>query len=265
MDQHPVPRNITGFQFQLIGFMTLKQFSYLIVGFIFAFIFYKAPISIFSIPLAALSLFVGFAFAFLPIQERPLEVWVKNFIKSMYSPTQYFWQREVNVPDYLKFSAFSGAALTKKKNEAISTHVDAKEKLERYLQSTRKMQNTLDVRETQFLKNIGFVLTTPASVKVQTTPRNPAPNLLPKGIVAGIVRFNNQPLPNILINIKKQNGEPVRILKSDSFGRFGTKIPLAPGFYEAQAEDPSKTYTFHSFKFSVNETGLAPYLITPIT
>ncbi|EKD47460.1 MAG: hypothetical protein ACD_66C00049G0001, partial [uncultured bacterium] len=28
MEQHPVPQNVTGFQFKLIGDITLKQFAY---------------------------------------------------------------------------------------------------------------------------------------------------------------------------------------------------------------------------------------------
>jgi len=46
MENHPLPQDITGFQFKLIGNMTVKQFSYLAVGVILAWITLSLPISI---------------------------------------------------------------------------------------------------------------------------------------------------------------------------------------------------------------------------
>jgi hypothetical protein len=94
MEQHPVPQNVTTFQFRLIGDMTLKQFGYLIGGAIGAYIMYKLPLPFFfTWPLAILSALMGVGFAFVPIEERPMDVWVLSFIKSIYSPTQYVWSR----------------------------------------------------------------------------------------------------------------------------------------------------------------------------
>ena len=95
MEQHPVPQNVTTFQFRLIGDMTLKQFGYLIGGAIGAYILYKLPLPFFfTWPLAVLSAAGGFGFAFVPIEERPMDVWVLSFIKSIYNPTQYLWSRK---------------------------------------------------------------------------------------------------------------------------------------------------------------------------
>jgi len=94
MEQHPVPQNVTTFQFRLIGDMTLKQFGYLVGGAILAYIFYKLPLPLFlNWPLAIVSGLGGFGFAFVPIEERPMDVWVLSFFKSIYSPTQYVWSR----------------------------------------------------------------------------------------------------------------------------------------------------------------------------
>ena len=41
MDQHPVPRNISSFEFHLIGDMTLKQFAYLAGGVFIAYLLSK--------------------------------------------------------------------------------------------------------------------------------------------------------------------------------------------------------------------------------
>lgn len=95
LEQHPVPQNITSFQFRLIGDMTVKQFGFLAVFTIVAYIIYKSPLpAFFSIPLAAASFLLGFGLAFVPIEERPMDVWVLSFIKSIYAPTLYVWQKE---------------------------------------------------------------------------------------------------------------------------------------------------------------------------
>ncbi len=94
MEQHPVPQNVTTFQFRLIGDMTLKQFGYLVGGAIGAYIMYKLPLPFFiTLPLAVTSAVAGFGLAFVPIEERPMDVWVLSFIKSIYNPTQYVWSR----------------------------------------------------------------------------------------------------------------------------------------------------------------------------
>lgn len=92
MEQHPVPQNVTTFQFRLIGDMTLKQFGYLCAGAILAFIAYKLPLPfIITWPLAGVFAFLGVGFAFIPVEERPMDVWVFSFFRSIYSPTQYVW------------------------------------------------------------------------------------------------------------------------------------------------------------------------------
>lgn len=99
MEQHPVPQNVTTFQFRLIGDMTLKQFGYLVGGAILAYIMYKLPLPFFfTWPLAVLSAVSGFGLAFVPIEERPMDVWVLSFFKSIYSPTQYVWTKRAPQP-----------------------------------------------------------------------------------------------------------------------------------------------------------------------
>lgn len=94
MEQHPVPQNVTTFQFRLIGDMTLKQFGYLCAGGVLAIISYKLPLPFFfTWPMATAFALLGVGFAFVPIEERPMDVWVFSFFKSIYSPTQYIWQK----------------------------------------------------------------------------------------------------------------------------------------------------------------------------
>lgn len=99
MEQHPVPQNVTTFQFRLIGDMTLKQFGYLAGGAILGYIAYKLPLPFFfTWPLAASLALGGIGFAFVPVEERPMDVWFLSFMKSIYSPTQYLWQKTQVTP-----------------------------------------------------------------------------------------------------------------------------------------------------------------------
>lgn len=93
-EQHPVPQNISSYQFRLIGDMTVKQFFQLAGGALIALLFYASPFPGFiKWPLIIFFALAGAAFAFLPLEERPLEEWVKAFFRSVYSPTIYTWQK----------------------------------------------------------------------------------------------------------------------------------------------------------------------------
>jgi hypothetical protein len=95
MEQHPVPQNVTTFQFRLIGDMTVKQFGYLAAGALLAYISYNLPLPFFfTWPLTTIFALGGIGFAFVPIEERPMDVWVLSFIKNVYSPTLFVWSRE---------------------------------------------------------------------------------------------------------------------------------------------------------------------------
>lgn len=124
MEQHPVPQNVTTFQFRLIGDMTLKQFGYLCAGAILAFIAYKLPLPlIITWPLAGLFAFLGVGFAFIPVEERPMDVWVFSFFRSIYSPTQYIWSNNAptTTPSAVPPASTAPQPVTVQKNPATAT------------------------------------------------------------------------------------------------------------------------------------------------
>lgn len=97
MDNHPIPQDITGFEFKLIGDMTLKQFAYIAAGGILGVVCYALPIfTLIKIPLALVFVGIGVAFAFVPFEGRPLDVMIKNFLKAVLSPTQYVYKKMDN-------------------------------------------------------------------------------------------------------------------------------------------------------------------------
>ncbi|MDO8515261.1 MAG: PrgI family protein [bacterium] len=134
MDQHPVPQDITGFQFKLVGDMTLKQFGYLAAGAIVAWVFYISGWNpIIKIPLAFFSFVFGIALAFLPIQERPLETWIINFFKSVYKPTQYLWKKSVTKLDFLGDAIVADKPLAQEPLTTLNPQPTSEEKLKEYL------------------------------------------------------------------------------------------------------------------------------------
>lgn len=133
MEQHAVPRNISGFQFRLIGDMTLRQFAYLSAGVGLGYLFYRiSPFpGMVTFLISGTMALIGFAFAFLPIQERPLDKWLAVFIKSILSPTRFLWQKNNLAPEILLRPA---VAQTKVVSPVYyQAQKDAKEKLHAYL------------------------------------------------------------------------------------------------------------------------------------
>lgn len=102
---HPIPQNVTNFEFHLVGDMTLKQFGYLAAGVGLAFLVFTTLSTsqpILAWPIIVISALLGVAFAFLPIQERPLDHWVVAFFKAIFQPTSLkFASKVINPGDPL--------------------------------------------------------------------------------------------------------------------------------------------------------------------
>lgn len=178
MDQHPVPRNITGFQFHLVGDMTLKQFGELLAGALLAIIAYNLPLpSFIRFPMLIFFGLSGAAFAFLPIQDRPLDRWVIAFLKSIYAPTQFIWKKQNAAPKILQTTL-------KHEPEKLSPEhapqmAESRKKLQTYLATLpKKPHDTLDTHEAARLAQMKALFTkTPTPPQPQpSTALNPPPN-----------------------------------------------------------------------------------------
>ena len=104
MIEHPVPQNVTAYQFHLVGDMTLKQFLELAGGIVLAWFIWTLQIPAFiRWPFIGLSALAGFALAFIPLEERPLDQWVIAFFKAVYLPTLFNWKKSRRA-DFLDFT-----------------------------------------------------------------------------------------------------------------------------------------------------------------
>ncbi|MGI8420542.1 MAG: PrgI family mobile element protein [Candidatus Levyibacteriota bacterium] len=214
MDQHPIPQDVTGFQFKLIGTMTVKQFGYVAVGVIMAVIcYYVIPNTVFwmiakfvLIPLFGGS---GVLIAFVPVDGRPIDVMTSNFAKALFSPNQYVYKREGRKLSFTRITVAKPQDLTKAESKATSASMASKRKgndldekeakLRAFLTSSQGgIKNDLDKKEAAFLKTltipsqtrtVPIATTAPAASIVQTPITNtlaqPAP-AVPKPV---------QPLP----------------------------------------------------------------------
>jgi len=103
MENHPIPQQISSYQFRLVGDMTLKQFLQLAGGALVSLLIYATGLpTLIKWPLIIFFALLGAALAFLPFQERPLEKWILAFFRSVYSPTLYYWKKLPMAPVYFQ-------------------------------------------------------------------------------------------------------------------------------------------------------------------
>lgn len=104
MREHPIPQDITGYQFHIIGNMTIKQFAEVGLGVFLAFLVYTTnlpgPI---KWPIMTVLAGLGALAAFVPIAERPLDHWIVIFFNALFKPTKFYWKRHANIPEALLY------------------------------------------------------------------------------------------------------------------------------------------------------------------
>lgn len=112
MREHPVPQDITGYQFHIIGEMTIKQFAEVGAGVILGFIIYATNLpALLEWPLIVIAVATGAMAAFVPFEEQPLDHWIVTFFKTLYKPTQYYWKKDARLPESFRYTAPNPATL----------------------------------------------------------------------------------------------------------------------------------------------------------
>ena len=158
MEQHPIPQQISSYQFKLVGDMTLKQFFQVAGGVIVSLIFYSLPLHpIIKWPFILLSAGLGAAMAFLPFEERPLERWIIAFFRSIYSPTLYSWKKLDKPPVFYTETATAPAITTISDSNTLPPPNTAK----------------LEEAEKSFLQKIGGLWNVAGTTSTPQTPTQP--------------------------------------------------------------------------------------------
>lgn len=175
MQSHPVPQNITGFEFKLIGFLTIRQFGYLAAAAIFIFILYSSKLPFFIVFIfgAPVGLF-AVALAFVTLNNMPFERWIAAFFHTVYSPNVRVWHREAKDIGFLEpqFSVY----LQRQSSTVEPRIVSDTSKLKLYLQTHRKTKpkSLVDINEERRLAQLNL------SPFEQENQVFAAPNLTPK-------------------------------------------------------------------------------------
>lgn len=230
-EQHPVPQEISSYQFRLVGDMTLKQFFQLAGGAVVGLIIYSLPIPGFlRWPLVVIAVVAGAAFAFLPIQDRPLEKWIAAFFRSIYSPTIFVWQKNQPSTQYFAAQADPAAQITPDIEPGETVHNQA--------------AHSLDTSEKNFLNKIALMLGGPSSATKpeQQVPSEPAPPpIAPVPSEPGptiISEYREEPVteqPKIEIEQKEEPKE-LEVPKID-------EIKIEPKGFDVIDETPTQTQT----------------------
>jgi hypothetical protein len=175
MEQHPVPQHIASYEFRLIGDMTLKQFAQLAAGAILGLLVYAIPMpAIFKWPLIIFFGFLGFAFGFLPINERPLSVWLISFFKSVFAPTEFIWTKRPQEIEIFE------PILSRPTISGGTKFATDKQTLNQYLATlpSTENKNQFDQQEESFLKEIGNLFQL-AHLTTTPIPSQPEPTFRP--------------------------------------------------------------------------------------
>ena len=167
MIPHPVPQQISAFQFRLFGNLTIRQFAFVGSGGLLAFLVFLSPLpGLLKAPLIITFAGGGALAGLVPIQGRSLDKWLFLFLKAIFSPTQRIWQKLPEVPYFLQpaILTIEGPALTP------FALTESRLRLEEYLKSLPTAANSLDAAERLFLESLDFELKIPAGVAVKFTP-----------------------------------------------------------------------------------------------
>lgn len=158
MIEHPVPQNITSYEFRLVGSMTLKQFFELMIGLGLAYMVYTTNLyPLIKWPIVFILGLFGVALAFVPIEERPLDQWFWAFIRAIYNPTKFYWRRTLKEPEVFSNDT---TKLTRYKEEEDSLALAVSRKRSRaeaYLQSLSTTPQELSIDTSEAARASGIL------------------------------------------------------------------------------------------------------------
>ncbi len=137
MREHPIPQDVTGYKFHIVGNMTLKQFLEVAGGVVITIILFKTGLpNIIKWPFMLLSLAIGSLSAFVPVAGRPFDQWVMTFFRVIYKPTLYYWKRKAHIPDVFRYKPKNPNQ--KLENEPIDLTPQRHQRVHEYLASIKQ-------------------------------------------------------------------------------------------------------------------------------
>lgn len=226
--QHPIPQQISSYQFKLVGNMTLKQFFQIAGGALFSLLFYASNLHpVIKWPLVISFALFGAALAFLPFEERPLEQWVISFFKAVYTPTTYFWQKAAKSPVFFKEEA------PVPQEHIVAPH--GEKEMEKYLQSLpgrgTSVFSKLEEAESAFLSKLAGLFGSGNAKTIQT------PTLSTVGQQAAVKKPEEMKVPQNIPTVIPQGYKPKIVVEEKK------PLPQTQKPAEAKTAPVAKTFT----------------------
>ncbi len=178
--EHPIPQEVSTYEFRLVGDMTIKQFMQVAAGAIISLILYSSNMAPYvKWPLIIISFLTGVALAFFPIEDRPLSKWIVLFAKAIYSPTIYTWNK--NARKYEFFQAenveLPGQSTTNAPLPIPTTNTPAAELLSQD-QPTTDDSAGLEKQEQEFLDKVDLQFNSTSNIPIETNNKESADELV---------------------------------------------------------------------------------------
>ncbi len=154
MREHPIPQDVTGYRFHIIGNMTLKQFVEVAAGVVVAVILYNTNLAaVIKWPLMLVSGGMGALIAWVPFEERPLDHWLTVFFTVLYHPTKFFWRKQAKIPAPFLFKPRQDQIDTP---EVVDLSPARRTRIQEYLTSVAPTQpkDDWEVAESEQVSNI---------------------------------------------------------------------------------------------------------------
>jgi len=291
MEQHPIPQQITSYEFKLVGDMTLKQFGKAAGGIIIALLINSSKLVFFiKWPLMIMFAAGGLALAFVPFQDRPLETWLMAFIKSIYSPTIYTYKKEspenwleIDLSKQLKSDEEEEVVVPIKEDKKVKEFINSLPSIGREKEETRdeiletrnekievkKEEEKVETRnerpdsreeEIEEKKEAGVK---PVTLDLKTEKLGatgtavfgeiPMPDIpdLPNLVVGMVLDLNHKIVEGAIVEIQDKDGNPSRVLKTNKLGQFKTLTQLSNGKYLVVTEKENLEFD----RVEINLTG----------
>lgn len=188
--EHPIPQEVSKYQFKLVGDMTLQQFFQVAGGALVSLVIYSSSMAGYvKWPLIIISFLSGIALAFFPIEDRPLTTWIILFMKAIYSPTIYVWNKNAVRHDFFQpeNDQFNPNTQTLQSTAPVATQGQTAPASQQPAPNTQPVtqpseQDKLEAKEQEFLNKVQEQFTTskvqpviktaPVSAGQQPNPQN---------------------------------------------------------------------------------------------
>lgn len=243
--QHPVPQNVMEVEFKLIGDLTIRQFTYLLLFGILSFLAaYSSLPNLFKIPLVGLFIIGGISFAFIPLNDIPLDKWFVNYIKAILRPRFRVWIHTQNIPYYFNYTpvviAQDGAVHTSGANNKQKLSLEELLNADKPKSINFYDEKDLDEKEKEFFKKAGLknsVQNSAAQVPQQQIQNNVLEQPAVTVDFANKETINNFVIPeNKVLPIDKLRKEDL-VMEAETKHSFstiavskGANTPVIPGF-----------------------------------